>query len=255
MEAGINLYSIRRLLQTESDFLSTVIKLKETGYSYVQFSGAPYLPERIKRVSEKSDMPVLLTHVPLDRIVNDTQALMEEHESFGCKNIGLGFLPIDIIRKEDDFIRTIEKLEKAGEQMCQNGFSLHYHNHHSEFFKYKNGTAFEYIVRNAPHIYFTLDTYWVQYGGEDIYALLDRLTGRIKCVHLKDYSIVYDAEKKVMTPSFAPVGDGTLDFLRIVEKMKKVGAEYFFVEQDDASEMENPFAPIEKSIKYIRSKL
>ena len=249
------MYSIRRLLQTESDFLSTAIKLKEMGYSYMQFSGGPYQAQVIKRVSEKSGMPILLTHVPLDRIVNDTHALMDEHDSFHCKNIGLGFLPLDIIRNQTEFMRTIEKLEKAGEEMERNGFSLHYHNHHSEFFKYENGTAFEYIIHSAPHIYFTLDTYWVQYGGEDIFALLDCLQGRVKCVHLKDYAIVYDSEKRLMTPAFAPVGEGTLRFSPMIEKMKRAGAEYFFVEQDDASDMENPLAPIERSIKYIRSKL
>ena len=35
MKAGLNLFSIRNLLQTEQDFLATAIKLKEMGYSYL----------------------------------------------------------------------------------------------------------------------------------------------------------------------------------------------------------------------------
>ena len=85
MKAGLNLFSINSLIKTEEEFLQTAIKLKEMGYSYMQFSGAPYDPDKIKRVSDASGLPVCLTHVPYNRIVNETEALMEEHAKFNCK--------------------------------------------------------------------------------------------------------------------------------------------------------------------------
>ena len=51
MKFGLNLFSIRNLIATEEEFLKTAKKLKEMGYSYMQFSGAPYDAEKIKRVS------------------------------------------------------------------------------------------------------------------------------------------------------------------------------------------------------------
>ena len=69
MKAGLNLFSIKNLLDTEENFLATAYKLKEMGYSYVQFSGAPYDADMIARVSSASQLPVVLTHVPMDRIL------------------------------------------------------------------------------------------------------------------------------------------------------------------------------------------
>ena len=77
MQAGLNLYSLRKSIGTEEDFLATAEKLKEMGYSYLQYSGAAFDPERIRRVCEASGMTVFLTHVPMDRILSDTEKLME----------------------------------------------------------------------------------------------------------------------------------------------------------------------------------
>lgn len=57
MKAGLNLFSVRGMIRTEEDFLSTAIKLREAGYSYLQYSGAAFDAERIKRVSERSGLP------------------------------------------------------------------------------------------------------------------------------------------------------------------------------------------------------
>ena len=87
---GINLYSLRNSIKTEPELLETAFKLREMGYSFLQFSGTAFDADMIKRVSDESGLPFVLTHVPMDRIIGDTEALMEEHARFGCKNIGLG---------------------------------------------------------------------------------------------------------------------------------------------------------------------
>ena len=154
MQAGLNLYSIRNYLDTEAHFLEAAKALKEMGYSYIQYSGGAFDADRIARVSAQSGLPVVLTHVPMDRIVNDTQALMEEHAKFGCKNIGLGMMPLSILAEEDAFKKTVDDLNRAGERMEKNGFKFFYHHHHFEFIKLSNGeTAFEYMIKHAPNIH------------------------------------------------------------------------------------------------------
>lgn len=256
MKIGLNLYSVRKLIQTEADFLKTAMRLKECGYSYFQFSGAPFDAEMIARVSRET-VPVTLTHVPYDRIVGDTDRLMEEHDKFGCKNIGLGMMPIDTIIEEKVCKQKIEQLDRAAERMEQNGFSFFYHHHHFEFLKYGDQTVFEYMIENAPHINFTADTYWLQYGGADVVRFLERLRGRIKCVHLKDYKIVQERVNGAprLKPDYAPLGEGTLDFKRIVQKMRELEAEYYFVEQDNAVDFPDPIGQVEISAKYAIEEL
>ena len=237
MNAGLNLYSIRNFIDTEENFLSAMLKLKEMGYSYIQFSGAAFDSERITRVSEASGLPVVLTHVPMDRILNDTDALMAEHARFGCKNIGLGMMPKEALADENKCRETIAALEKAAAYMAGKGFKLFYHHHHFEFMRCSDGrTIFDMLVEDAPHVNFTLDTYWLQSGGVDILSTIARVKGRISCVHLKDYHIVAKLGEKIsFEPTFAPCGDGTIDFPRVVEAAREAGAEYVLVEQDYAA--------------------
>jgi len=137
--------------------------------------------------------------------------------------------------------------------MSQNGYKFFYHNHHFEFVKVDGETIFDYMIKNAPHINFTLDTFWVQYGGASISDMVDKLGGRIECVHLKDYKI-FGQEGALVDhePRFAPVGDGTIDFKSLIPKMQAAGTEYFLVEQDNAVKLPDPFGQVERSIKYLK---
>ena len=132
-EIGLNLYSLRTLISDEAGLLDTATKLREMGYSYVQYSGGPYDADMIARVSKESALPVVLTHVPMDRILNETDALMEEHARFGCHNIGLGAMTSSVIADADSYKQKIEELDAAGEKMAKNGFNFFYHHHHFEF--------------------------------------------------------------------------------------------------------------------------
>lgn len=259
MDAGLNLFSIRNLIQTEEEFLSVALKLKAEGYSYIQYSGAPYDADKIARVSQASGMPIVLTHVPMDRILNETDALMEEHARFGCKNIGLGAMYLESILDEEKFKEEVAKLDAAGAKMREKGFKFFYHHHHFEFIKHSNGeTAFEYMIKNAPNIHFTLDTYWLQYAGVEILSFLDKVRGRVECVHLKDYRLDRKTEENgaiTIYPRFSPVGEGNLDFAPIIKKLKEIGAKYFLVEQDDAADYPDAFGEVARSIHYIKKEL
>lgn len=255
MEFGLNLYSIRNLLKTEEGFLDTTHKLCEMGYDCMQFSGMPFDADMITRVSRESGLPVVLTHVPMDRILDDTDALMEEHSRFGCTRIGLGMMAVKYMTDESEFKSMVERLERAAQKMSENGFSFFYHNHHYEFRRTGDITLMEYMLQNAPHINFTFDTYWAQYGGVGVLDYVKKLNGRIECVHLKDYMVNFstNAEGKLsVAPLYAPVGDGNINFKEIIPEMQKSGTKYFIVEQDNATDLPDPLGQVERSIKYLK---
>ncbi len=254
MKYGLNLYSLRTLIQTEEDFLKVALALKEMGYDYLQYSGAEFLPDRIGRVSKQSGLPVVLTHVEYDDIVSQTQKLMDDHASFGCKYIGLGGLSQDVHRDRNQMLSVIDRLERAAEVMHENGFCFFYHHHHYEFARHEDGTVLDYMLKNAPHVHITADTYWLQYGGVDVVKTLKRLDGKIECLHLKDYRVDYgiDQSEKKMIPRFAPVGDGNLDFKEIIATAKTCGSKYFLVEQDNAVFAKDPMGEVKRSIEYLR---
>lgn len=255
MNFGLNLYSIRNLISNEADFADTAVKLRDMGYSFVQYSGGPYDPEMIKRVSDAAGLPVVITHVPLDRILDDTDTLMREHASFGCKNIGLGKLPKDMLLNAELYKATVDKLECAAKKMASEGFCFFYHNHLFDLYRIDGKPAIDYMIECAPSIHFILDTYWLQYGGVSIMDYVERMSGRIEYVHLKDYKVGArkDGGNITFTPTFAPVGDGTTNFKALIPKMLEAGTRYFLVEQDDAAKYPDPLVPIKRSIDYLKS--
>lgn len=249
MSFGLNLYSLRTKIKTREDFENTASLLKNMGYSCLQFSGAPFDADLIKSVSESTDIPILLTHVPFDRILNDSEKLVEEHKLFGCSNIGLGMMPFEGL-SDTEIKNNIAKLEEAGKRLSGLGAKFFYHNHAHEFCKMKSGqTIFDYMIENTEHVNFILDTYWLQVGGVSIIDYVKKLSGRIECVHLKDYIPCYGPNG--LAPRFAHVGEGNLNWKAIIDAMKASDTKYFFVEQDDACDYDAPFAQVESSIKYL----
>lgn len=253
MKVGLNLFSIRNLIKGEEAFRNTLVKVKEMGYSYVQYSGGSYDPLMIKSVTEDIGVPVCLTHVPLDRILNESDKLMEEHKLFGCSNIGLGSLKFDYYVNEKLFKDTIDNLQNIAVKMKRNGFKFFFHHHNSEFCKIGDKTGFDYIFENAPDVNITLDTYWVQNGGADVIDTIKRVNGRIECVHLKDYKVVCNTENDTYESKYAPIGAGNMNFKKIIETMKSCGVKYYLVEQDDAAELPNTLDLMKESIDYLKT--
>lgn len=108
MQIGVNLFSIRNLISTPEQCEQTFGTLKDMGVAYVQYSGGPYDVALLQKCAKI--LPIVLTHVPMDRIFNEPQQLCEEHKSFGCANIGLGMMPLDIIKDEQKCKETIAAL-------------------------------------------------------------------------------------------------------------------------------------------------
>ncbi len=251
MKFGLNLYSLSGQIATEEGFLETLIKLKELGYEYVQLSGRPLDGEITKRVSEKSGMPVILSHTPLDKIKDETEWVVNEHKKFGTDRVGLGYYPM----YDQDEKAIFEKIKTFGEiadKVSKAGARFYYHNHHFEFRKLSDGkTIFDHYIEDYPNVNFIMDTYWLQTGGVNILEYIDKCKGRIECVHLKDYRVVFDENGK-FEAKYAPVGDGNINWKEVIPAFIKAGAKYFLVEQDDATIYPDPFEQVGRSIKYLK---
>ena len=90
---GAQLYTVRDYMKTEADYRMMMKKIAEIGYKTVQMSGyntAEITPAVIKEVTEENNLKVVLTHTAWDRIKNETEQVIEEHNLFNCDAIGIG---------------------------------------------------------------------------------------------------------------------------------------------------------------------
>ena len=250
MKIGAQLYTLRTYCQNETDLGRTLARVAAMGYEAVQLSAlGPIDPRRVKALCDANGLRIVLTHNPESDFLNHADALIERHQLYGCRYAGLGYLP-DRYHSPDWLPHFAEDFGPAAEKLKAAGLKLMYHNHAFEFARMPDGrTVMDHLLSMLPAdlMGVTADTYWLQFGGMDVCAWLQAHAGRLHCVHLKDYiPVKFEAH-------MAAVGQGNLDFRRILEVLKANGVtEYALVEQDDCYGA-SPFDCLKQSFDYLRT--
>ena len=241
MRIGAQLYTVRESCQTLEGLAETLRRVSDIGYRYVQVSGScPYEGAWMREQLDRNGLTCVLTHTPADRLQNDLAGVLADHAAFGCGHIGLGWYPFDEKQGYEDFLRVYGPVARA---IREGGGYFMYHNHDQEFRKHDGRLILERLAEDVPaeDMGFTLDTFWVQAGGGDPAQWLERLSGRVPCIHLKDYA--YGRKMAV-------VGEGNINFDRVFEKAAGAGTQYMLVEQDDCGG-EDPFDCLKRSYEYL----
>lgn len=244
MEIGAQLYTVRDYCKNLTDFAETLKKVADIGYRTVQVSGTcAFEPDWLDGELKENGLRCVLTHTPGDRIAADPAQVAKDHDCFGCEYVGLGWYGFDPEKLDGTFEHFVEVYGAAGKALREHGKYFMYHNHDQEFRKYGGKRILEKLAEAIPaeDMGFTLDTFWVQAGGGDPAQWLEKLAGRIPCIHLKDFA--YGRKMAV-------VGEGNINFDRVFEKAEAGGTKYMLVEQDDCYG-ESPFDCLKRSYQYL----
>lgn len=248
MKIGAQLFTLRTYTQTPEDLDYTLSQVAKMGYETVQVSAiGPMPPETVRALCDKHGLPIVLTHTDPLRILRDTEAVIREHDILGCPYIGMGMMP-EKYRHPEWFHRFIEDYKEPAKKIAAAGKLLMYHNHNLEFQKFGGRLVMESLMEafTPEELGFTLDTYWVQMGGADVCAWLEKLKGRIPCVHLKDMAV------EGMQPIMAPVGEGNLPWKKILDTIvAQGGTQHLLVEQDTCQG--SPFDCLDASLQNLRA--
>ena len=246
MEIGVQFYTIREFCKDLEGFALSLKRVADIGYRYVQISGTcPFEPQWLKQELDKNGLKCVLTHTAPAKLTENAAQVAKDHTVFGCDHVGLGLHRFNEEKPEDSFDYFFDTYTPVIKTLRENGKLFMYHNHAREFQKRDGKLILEHIAeRFSPEeLGVTLDTYWVQVGGGDPAQWLERLSGRVPIIHLKDYSY---------GPTMSVVGEGNLNFDRIFEKAEAAGTNYMLVEQDNCNG-EDPFDCLERSYRYLRS--
>ena len=249
MRIGAQLYTVRDYMQTERDIARSLERVANIGYKAVQASGHGKIePERLRRLCDDMDLKIVITHSDPARIINDTEALIAEHDILGCEYIGIGGMPgryvidswIDIFR--EDFIGPARLMRGRGKHFM-------YHNHAIEFSMIAGKRVIDRLLDmfSPDEMGFTFDTYWAQAAGCDVRLWIEKLGGRVPVVHLKDMDVIRATNEKKM----APVGEGNMNWLDICAAFEKAGTQWMMVEQDYCERDE--FDCLRSSYEYLVS--
>ena len=245
MQVGAQLYTVRAHTKTLKDFSETLKKVADIGYKTVQVSGTcDYDPVWLKRQLDANGLQCVITHTAADRIAAQPEQVAREHTVFDCRYIGLGHYSFDP-DKGHGINHFLETYAPAAQRLKGCGKYFMYHNHAHEFKKLDGKLILDHICEAIPAelMGIILDTYWVQVGGADPAQWLEKLSGRIPCIHLKDCAY---------GQTMAVVGEGNINFDRVFEKAETGGTQYMLVEQDDCGG-QDPFDCLRRSYSFLKA--
>lgn len=250
---GVQLYTVRDFLSDEKDFAKTFEKLVSLGYTEAQTAGSGIENPAFAKAASKSGLRIVGTHYDYGKIINDPEFTMELHRALGTTNVGIGGMPSEARKDYSCLMSFIEKFNTAAEVYAKNGFKLTYHNHSFEFVRINdNKTIMDYLAENLDknNVSFVLDTCWVAHGGADVRYWIEKLSGRIDILHLKDIKACFDASGAV-TQKYTEIGNGNIFWDGVLETAGKTGVCHYVVEQDSEWADGDPFKSLEISRRYL----
>lgn len=265
---ALQLYSVRD--DMEKDFEGTVKKVKELGYEGVEFAGLfGKSGAEVKKICDELDIAPVSAHVPYYDMLENPEAVLADYKEIGCKYVVVPYLTEECRPGTEGWASTVEGIRKIGAAAKEMGLQLLYHNHDFEFLKIDGEYALDILYNTIPEdlLKTEIDTCWVNVGGEEPAAYVEKYSGRAPVVHLKDfhgskgdgplYKLIgieeEEADKAENTFEFRPVGSGVQDFEKIIAAAEKAGAEWVVVEQDDPSMGKAPIECAEMSINYLKT--
>lgn len=234
---GLALYTVRDAMK---DARATLEKVAQAGYVNVESAGYNngkfynLSPAEFKSLLDEMKLTPISAHQGSANFENIDQQIADL-KTAGFKYFvipvpPMGLFGFDNVNKrmtmKGGAKNLAEILDKLGEKCAAAGLQLLYHNHDFEFVKDAEGiVTIDYLLEhcNPKYVNFQMDLYWATKAGADPVAYFNRYPGRFKIWHVKDM----DDQGR-----FAPVGNGKIDFKRILANKKLSGMEYYFVEQD-----------------------
>jgi sugar phosphate isomerase/epimerase len=235
---GLALYTLR---DTISDNVEGVLQhVADLGYKYVEAAGYSdgkfygMAPAEFKSILEKVGLQPMSSHQGdatlenLDQMIADVKAAGFTYFVLPVPPMGaFSFDPeTRTLSMNQDAETVMKNINMIAQKCSEAGLQCLYHNHDFEFKADENGIVpIDYFIENSnpEHLNFQMDLYWVTKAGADPLAYFDKAPGRWKGWHVKDM----DDQGR-----FAPVGEGNIDFKRILAAKEKAGMEFYLVEQD-----------------------
>ena len=250
-QVAAQLYTLRDYLKTSADIVTSLKKVRAIGYEAVQLSGlGPISEEDLVKILQDTGLVCCATHEPSDDILNTPEKVVERLQKLGCKYTAYPY-PSGVDMTDFAQVKGLAaKLDKSGAVLSAAGQVLTYHNHHHEFFRHEGKQVLRHIydLADANNLQAEIDTYWVQFGGCDPAEWCASLKGRLPLLHMKDYAIT-----KKIEPFFAEIGNGNLDWKKIIPAAEQSGCEWFIIEQDTCPG--DPFDSLRMSFDYVRANL
>jgi sugar phosphate isomerase/epimerase len=253
---GVQLYTVRNVIG--KDPATTLKAIEKIGFQEIE---ATYgnLKEIWDALKETNLKPV---SIHIDEAIfrkggSELDSALADVKKRGFKYAVVPYIPEDQRGGAETFKKLAEMLNKSGEKAKANGLKLCYHNHAFEYEPLNGKTGLEMLMSETHKglVSLELDIFWASVAGHNPVEILEKYSGRIPLVHLKDKSREFTQtqfNEKVPRDTFKEVGNGSIDIPAVLKAANKAGVQHYFVEQDSTSG--DPVDSLAKSFEYLKTR-
>ncbi|MBQ9760588.1 MAG: TIM barrel protein [Clostridia bacterium] len=233
---GFQQYTVRDYMIDPDVADHAFAKLAKIGYTQIHTAHAsPAFDEKtLGELCKKHGISIIGSHYDWNKIQKDPEGVMELHNLWGTKNIGIGGMP-QAARTDLGELKTfIKQFNETAEIYAKHGFRLGYHNHYFEFIRVDGKkTMMDLLVENLDpkNTSFILDIAWLVAGSADVEDWIYKLDGRIDILHLKD--LFHLADGRRLYPKATELGNGMVNLDKALKAAKATAVKYYIVEQDE----------------------
>lgn len=224
---GIQLYTVRK--EMLADATGTLKKLAALGIKQIESAASDkgyyygLQPKEMKHICDDLGMKLSSGHIHLDDKFQQTiaGAVASGQEYLICSSLPMHGQTVD------NYKRTSDAFNKAGEESQKANIRFGYHNHDIEFEKENGQVLYDVLLQNTDPklVHMELDLGWVAVTGNNPLTYFKNYPGRFELWHLKDM----DLQKK----HSVEFGKGGLPIAEILKHSKQSGMKYFYVEQEE----------------------
>lgn len=228
--AGLELYSVREELKKDPE--GTVRAVAEMGYQGVEF----YAPYFDWSETQTKQMRKLLDDLGIRCFSTHNSSSYLSPEKIGRArdmNLILGSKYVVMASSDpkpglDGWKAIADALNAAADQLESSGLKAGYHNHRREFAPIENQRPIEILAKSTkPSVMLQLDVGTCLEAGSDPVAWIRANPGRIRSLHLKDWSPDPEKGYKVL------FGEGAAPWKNIFEAAESAGGvEHYLIEQE-----------------------
>lgn len=249
-QLGVQLWMLRGAMA--ADFAGSLSRLAGLGVREVELAGVPDLPARgLRAVFQAAGLACISAHQPVLQMTDEEfDRRLDFVAALGAADIVAampGFAGLLRLAPSerlaalmahrftvDDWGWNAERLNHLGERAGRAGLRLAYHNHNAEFARFGDVSGFEILLHRTDPllVHFQLDVGNAVIAGEGP-AVLQRLSGRLLSVHLKDWRGPLKPTLAPASPAWAPFGEGVIDWAAWWPGLVDAAPGALFIEQEN----------------------
>ena len=250
MEIGVQTFTIRKA--QKKSFEKAYLPLIDLGIKCYEVARIDFNEEnalKLKGLIDKYGIAIASIQVKPKYVFGAMDQIVGFCKTVGCKRVVISMLPFPVILgKEEKFYDFISTLDGQYEKYASHGITLAFHHHNWEYVRLSNGKTRMYeLLSKTEKIKIVHDTYWTARSGIDPAIEIEKFGSRLLGVHLRD--LTHYAKRLAVYARDCAIGEGVIDFSRVIPAAIGVGAEYLVIEQ----KTDTPYEDIKKSYQKCKS--